>query len=208
MRYAILTNGVPVPTKMKTLLNRNGVKFPPAILRDPVFKAANNIVEVQEQKIDERFYTQQGTPTYTDLGNGVWQEVLPITTKPIADLQKNIIQQIEDKKKQVLRGGLIVLTKNISTESEDIDKLLLIDSFRGRKPFPAGGVVIFTMEGQRIKANETQFNTLMDALALHFYNTDNNADTHIVAVTALVLDTDVLAYDFTTGWPANPVQGN
>lgn len=207
MRYGKLTGGVPVPTNTKALLNIDGVQYPPVALRDAAWRAANAIVEIQDQPYDSNHEYLGAVIGYTDLTNGVWQENNTILTYPLEQLQAITIKDIQFKREQVLRGGIVVLNKPVSTDSGDVDKVLLMDSWRkiAGNTWPVGGVSIFTLEGERVKVNETQFDTLVSTLATHFYLTDNNADAHISAVEALATQQEVIDYDITTGWPANPV---
>ena len=210
MRYAILTNGVPVPTNTKTLLELGGVKYPPQVLRDPQWRADNNVVEIQESKAPD-VYTYLGNITgYTDLGNGVWREDSEILTKS----KKQIFDlKFADAKKhyyQVSNGGMIHNAKNYGTTTDTLNRIASVMSLRGngRAIKPKG---VFTLENELITMDEAAFIAYANAAGDHIENSyDNLIDFHVVNLTTLLKDPNATAqqlidYDVTTGYPANPV---
>lgn len=205
--WAQVIEGVPVPLtyRGKEWIDSEGVQHPRNALKDPDFRAAHNIVEILPASYDPRTQTASGVTGYVDNGNGTWSEQRIITLRPLETLRQQALARIDQKRKAVLRGGITVLGKPISTDLGDIDKYTLIaSSLSLGEVYPAGGIKVFTLEGERVQVSEANFSVLIKALAMHFYKTDNNADLHISMVEALTTQQDIISYDLMVGWPANP----
>lgn len=186
----------------------NGVQHPRGAFTKAAFRAANNIVELVEPTIDERYYIASAPlGTFTLLSPGVYEIDRNVIQKPFLGLLQTRIDEVETLRRSVLYGGITSQTKPVSTVPSELHTfdLMALTVLLGNRAFPPGGVKVATMEGERVNMNETQFKQLMDDLALHFYNTDINADMHIVAINALSTQQELIDYDITTGWPANPV---
>ena len=130
------------------------------------------------------------------------------TFRAVDDIKAWKVKQIQDHRDGVLYSGLISTTgsKPISTQPIDLVRYTYaaLTVLQGNRTFPAGGLKLMTMDNERLSVNEAQFQTLIDDIALHTHNTDTNADTHIAAVEALSDEQQIIDYDFSTGWPANP----
>lgn len=186
----------------------DGTKHPRLVLSSASWRAEHNIVEVIEPSYDESTHNK-ARAGFVDNGDGTWSEQATITLRPIDQLRQRVIAGVLRKREQVLRGGITVYNKPISTDQGDVDKYLLINAALGAGTlFPGSGIVIYTMEGERVKANnQAQFNQLLNQMALHFFQCDNNADSHIAAVEAETDPQLVADYDYSGGWPPNPDLG-
>jgi len=206
----ILNQGVPEPIPFTGQFWIDGtgdtaIKHPKQNLKVKSFRDDHGIVEVREQRVDETLYTKT-SPTLVEIEPGLWERQYTAVPKNLESQKARVIQAITSMRERVLRGGITVLTKPMSTDSGDIDKYNSIASAVGMgTPYPASGIKAFTLTGERVNINAVNFGKLMEAIATHFIMTDNNADQHISAVEALTTEQEVIDYDYSVGWPPNPV---
>ena len=123
------------------------------------------------------------------------------------------ISFLKDKKKKAVRanamtvaqGGITIAGLSFSTDPVWVGRYNAIASAMSLgEPYPVRGIPVFTMDGQKIKATQAQFTALVRGIAVHLTQVANHQDTLEDAVDALVNEQDVIDFDHTTGWPANP----
>lgn len=188
-------------------IDGNGVRHPRSNFAFASWRTENNVVEVLDYQYDRNTHVAGPVTGYTDNGDGTFTEQRTTTPKSLDRVKAVRVNEVLRKRQAVMRGGVTTMNKPISTAESDIDALLLMAATLalGNRPFPVAGVVFYTMEGERVVANETQFKQGVDDIALHFYNTDVTADAHIAAIEALTTSQEIIDYDINTGWPTNPV---
>jgi len=190
------------------MLEGGAQTFPEDNLNSASWRTSAGIVELIRLSYSKATQTH-GAISYVDNGNGTWSETATLSLRPDTILADQKINAVLQRKEQVMRGGITVLTEPVSTLVDDTQKIFGMELWRKipGNVWPAN-VSIFTLEGKRINVNESQFETLVTQVAEHFYLTDNNADAHIAAIEALRDASNgqgIIDYDFSTGWPANPV---
>ncbi len=183
----------------------NGVRIS-NIPANPAEWAALNIYDSQQvgNHPDGRYYSSYENITFNE-GLGRVDRTVVSSPKPVADVKTAKKLEVEEKMKAVMRGGVTILTKPIATDQESVDKFSLIGAALSLgEPYPGGGIVIYTMTGERVNMTEAQFKDGLSDIARHFIIASNNAASHMAAIEALSTHADVVNYDYSTGWPSNP----
>lgn len=108
----------------------------------------------------------------------------------------------------VLYSGITVLGQPMATNQEAINKINIVNASVAQGWVYTGTIPFWNMEGGKLAVNAANFSTLVIAVGTHIVLTAKNYDTHEDAISALTLPQDVINYDITTNWPANPVLNN
>ncbi len=199
MRYGKLTAGVPVPANTKSLLDIDGVRYPPVSLRDKSFRDANGIVEIQNQSYDSKYEYLGSITGYSDLTNGVWQENQTILNKSTEQVLKLRIVELSTLNDSSVSGGMIFETNNFDIT----EKLLLrLTGVRGRaRPVTK----LPTQEGTLVSFTPPQLAAFDTAMTDHVNDAHDNMIAHIEAMATLTTSQAIIDYDLTVGWPVNPL---
>ncbi len=125
--------------------------------------------------------------------------------RSIDDLKSEKKSELFSYYKGVLYGGTqsATLAKPMPTSLESSQTYNALMSLINTNPalYPAGGVRLSTTDPESVLAILADFQNFFAEYASHVYLTDDNLGFHRAAIDALTLETDVINYDFTTGWP-------
>jgi hypothetical protein len=124
-----------------------------------------------------------------------------------------VIAAIVAKRSAVAHGGVTYLGRVFDTSEKKVNSITMIaNSISTEDPqFPElpNQIPWDTKDGVPLTHNKTQFLKFARAVGKHFTDCTINADTHRNAVLALLAANDragIVAYDYSTGWPANVVE--
>lgn len=115
------------------------------------------------------------------------------------------LTQIDGKLSEVAYGGMIHLGQDVATDAVSVDTMTLVASALSDGEVLPAGFSWENMQGVRFVLTDAQFRGLRNAAAKHFVLARKQAADHKDAVDALLTVAAIVAYDFSTGWPANPV---
>ena len=187
--------------------------FPRAWLR-AVTKAQRDALGVYwftDQKARPDQYHRAGAPIDTlDAGEGRVTRTYAIVDKNVDQVRQLINGKVMGLRATVAHAGITFSSKPFSTDSTTVESINLIAmALLDGGTFPGGTLPWDTMETpsaptKTFNATEAQFKAFRNAVAAHFVLCTKAARTHFNAIDALTTFAELEAYDYTTGWPANP----
>lgn len=205
--YATNNNGQPGTRYRKgRAFVMDDIQYPSAVWResDAELAARGLYPMIPASGIDKNYYYNADANTWTFTNNQFIEGNTP-TLKSIEILKRKRIDELTRLRITTALGGMTVLTKPVATDQESQNRVNIVASaLAAGEPFPAGGVPFYSMEGERVRLNETQFQTLVRAMALHLIQCQDVFETHEDALNALITQQEVVDYDITAGFPANP----
>jgi len=164
-----------------------------------------------DQKAHPDQYHQQGVATDAPPdAEGRVIRTYTIVDKNVDQVRQLIEGKVIGLRASVAHGGIIYLSKNFATDTTTVESINLIaTALLDGLTFPGGTIPWDTMETpsaprQTFDATETQFKALRNEVAKHFFFCTQAARTHLDAIEALTTFAELEAYDYSTGWPANP----
>lgn len=130
-------------------------------------------------------------------------DVIELTVDGAKDV---LVRRLRQAKNRVRDGGAVSVGGNgVATDVESVATLNAAhNAFDAGRTFPAGGYPITATAGTRHRVTQNQFNAIVADVAEHRVLVEKNYFDHLDAIDALATFAEVVAYDVTTGWPANP----
>lgn len=182
------------------------IKYPKTIYRlwSTAELNAIGLAPYVEVRFDQKSYVSTGKSDVYE--NGTVTTTHTTALKPIEKLKTDAKQKVINKRTEVARGGIVYLTKNVATDGNAMNDInLIFNMLNSGETFPGNTIPWDTMDGDVLNATEAQFLGFVKAVALHRVNATKAAKVHTDAIDALSTSQQVLDYDMSTGWPANPV---
>jgi len=210
--FCIYQNGEVKRTFRGELKNDQGT-FPAAHLRA--------IGADGREALDCYLFTDRSKQGFDEFHNmGPISDAAPVNGEVVrtcTPVEKNV-DAVKEKMKahitamrhNVARNGIIFSAKNFQTDAATVDSINLIaTALIDGDTFPGGTIPWDTMDTpqaprETFEATEVQFKALRNAVSAHFVNCTKQTRVHLDAVDALSTFADLVAYDYSTGWPANP----
>lgn len=157
-----------------------------------------------EVRFDQKNYVSTGKSEVFE--NGTVTMTHTTELKPIEKLKTDAKKNVINKRTEVARGGIVYATKNLATDGNAMNDInLIFNLLNAGETFPGNTIPWDTMDGDVLNANEAQFLGFAKAVAQHRVSATKAAKVHTDAIDALSVQQDVLDYDNSAGWPANPV---
>ena len=183
--------------------NLNGIQYPAnwLTLATPTERSTHGFKLVQNDvKPDDETYNVSGP--VIDSSGPIVQVTYTSTPRPLAALKKHKLEKLRQKRKTVERGGTEPTPGQIILTDVD-DQAKITGAWALAQQNPA---VIMNWKAASgwVQLNAAAINSIALAVATHVQTCFNNERTHADAINALSTPAAVLAYDFSTGWPANP----
>ena len=119
--------------------------------------------------------------------------------KPAADQRALRLAELDAFAEGVIYGGMIYQTRDYATDALTMTYHALVGAKGNAKPDS-----IRSLDGLLTGVNPAEYTTFVEALGGHVTAGVNNRDTHALAIRLLTDPQEIIDYDISTGWPANP----
>jgi hypothetical protein len=149
-------------------------------------------------------HQRQGSVSHDLAGDTITTTYINID-RDLAQVTDRVVADIDAMAADVAYGGMIHLGQDVATDTLSVDTMTLVASAISDGETLPAGFSWENMQGVRFNLGDVQFAGLRNAAAQHFVQARKQAADHKDAVEALLSVADVVAYDYSTGWPANPV---
>lgn len=126
----------------------------------------------------------------------IWQD------RPLADVQAEVLSRIAAHRWQVEVGGMVMTDGTVVATDRDTQAKLITARIVAKED--AAYTAQWKLPGGFVTLDATQIIAIADAVRAHVQAAFDAEAMHTAAVNALTEVADVAAYDYTTGWPANP----
>jgi hypothetical protein len=170
--------------------------------KNAAYLAKLGLFPLHEILFDQTTLRSSGHTETFDGSSVIWTHTTQLAN--IEVLKRLRAAEAVSKRSSVMYGGIIFNSKNFSTGADIVDILGLIGAaLQDGETLPVG----FTwtdMAGDEISLNNANFKLFRNAIAKHFAEAYKAAANHVAAIAALSTQQEVMDYDGTTNWPANP----
>lgn len=159
-----------------------------------------------EEMVDSVY--DKGAPTDTLNGFRVDRTYPAKELKDTDTLRTMRLGDVGRMAEAVRDGGMIHQPSGDSVQNWDtrVERRASVGTMNHKSSGRRSGYKAFNREGIPVAFTPAKWNQYVDALADHVEDTEMNAIAHAEALMALTDSREIVDYDITTGWPANPVE--